>query len=99
MGKIAESSSRDEAPKRGGFCLLQRSYRFDGAFLPKCVRAPRGLAAGSKMRFPLSHAAAVHERGTIDHSLSTQRRVLRAFRRRCRTTLDLAAATPIPVTA
>jgi hypothetical protein len=28
--------------------LLPLSYRFDGAFLPKFVRAPRGDAAGSK---------------------------------------------------
>jgi len=24
------------------FCLLRRGYRVDGAFLAKCVRAPRG---------------------------------------------------------
>src|SRR6516165_12687299 len=45
-------------------CLLLRSYRLEGAFLPKCVRAiERRCRLGLRMRFPLLLAAAVRERG------------------------------------
>jgi hypothetical protein len=35
-------------------CLLPRRYRVDRAFLPKCVRAPRGDGRGAWMNCGLS---------------------------------------------